>query len=197
MFAAIPVRLVDEGIDWPAWDWPAWITLGVVLVTAVLALLALVDARRTRHGQLVVEILRDWSTREAEEAHALHGELTEDKLVALTDRLFKPPRTRPSTEELEKDLTTWNQLVRLANLVEALGVLASEKAIASKTVYKMWGGPILEAWPKWDEAVKRLRRYVEEPDQFQYFEEIAVKMRRISRKRKRRRERQRRRETTS
>ncbi|MGH2845072.1 MAG: DUF4760 domain-containing protein [Thermoleophilaceae bacterium] len=180
MDAAIDVRLVGEGTDWAG-----WITLGIIVVSAIVAFLALLDARRTRHGQLVIEALRDWSTPEAEESHALHGQLTEETLVALTDRLFKTPAPRIAGEDHAEDLKTWNQAVRVANLIEALGVLVSTRALTSKVVYKMWGGAILEAWPKWDKAVKLLRHHENQPDQFQYLEEISLEMQRISRKRKR------------
>jgi hypothetical protein len=54
-----------------------------------------------------------------------------------------------------------------------------------ETVYKVWGGAILSAWRKWEEAVKRLRVYDDEPDTFIYFEEIALQMQRISAERRR------------
>jgi hypothetical protein len=190
MVATLSVKLVDDVPSWIA----ALATFGT-LVAAIVALIfaykagvaanrALDDAKQTRHGQLVVETLRDWSTREAEEAHALHGQLTEENLIALTDRLFETPSGRPSHKGLEEDLKSWSTLVRVANLIEALGILVSEGALTSEVVYKMWGGPILEAWPKWDEAVKRLRRYIKEPDQFIYFEKIALEMQEINAARK-------------
>jgi hypothetical protein len=85
-------------------------------------------------------------------------EFMEAKLVALVDRLFKPGPHPPPRTESATELATWNQLVRLANLIEALGVLASEKAhsegetapnrgtseervVATRSRLETWGAP--------------------------------------------------------
>ena len=53
-FSALHVKLVEQGIDWPAWisACAAVVTLLVVAITAGFALVGLWDARRTRHAQL-------------------------------------------------------------------------------------------------------------------------------------------------
>lgn len=179
MIAAVPVRIVSEGIDWPAWIAAVvtLITLIVVIVTARFAYRGLQDARHTRHGQLVTELSRQWLEPAAVEARALYGKgkYNAAAITALVERLFDPEKSASS-----KDRDDWAKLGLWANQIEALGVLASEKAITSEVVYKMWGGVILTSWPAWEAAIMRLRDQDEEPDTFQYFEEIYREMERIS-----------------
>ena len=125
----------------------AVLTLGVVIVTAWFALSGLRDARRTRHGQLVIEAMRDWTSPDATQAHALHAAYPERKIIELVDKMFKP-----GLQATDDERADWEKLSLVANLIEALGVLCSERAITPEVVYKMWGGAILSAWPKWDEA---------------------------------------------
>jgi hypothetical protein len=117
------------------------------------------------------------------EAHNLHAKYTEPQIVALVDKIFGPagPATARPTDQ---ELADWGKLVRVANLIEALGVIASEKAITPQVIYKMWGGAILSAWPAWDTAVHRLREYDREPDTFHHFEWISLEIKRISEDRK-------------
>jgi hypothetical protein len=178
----VPVRIVEQGIDWPAWisAGAAVLTLAVVAVTAIFALVGLWDARRTRHGQLVTEIMRDWSNPDTRRAHVLLASYPEDRITKLVDSLFAPGAEAEATDS---DLADWRQLSLLANLIESLGVLCSEKAITPDVVYKMWGGSILAAWPKWDEAVGKLREY-EHPDVFIHFEALGREIQRISAERK-------------
>lgn len=175
--APVPVRVADAGIDWPAWisAGAAMLTLIIVGFTAGFALVGLWDARRTRHAQLITEIMRAWTDPAAVEAHALHGKFTEQDIISLVDRVFAPGNTAAPN-----DLSDWSKLTRVANLIESLGVLVSEAAITPEVVYKMWGGAILTAWPKWDKAVTKLREYDGEPDTFVYFEEISLAIRGIS-----------------
>jgi hypothetical protein len=173
MFAALPVRLVDEGIDWPA-----WITLGVIIATAAVALFAVIDARRTRHGQLLIELQREWTEPEMVDAMKLYGTYSDREGIAnLVDQIFSPDAPKPPNPELLDD---WGKLSRWANLAEAMGVMTSEKAITPKLVYKMWGGGILSAWPRWEKAIPKLQDYNNEPDTYVHFQRIAGEMRRIS-----------------
>lgn len=59
---ALEVRLVDEGVDWPAWIAAsvALLTLGYLWWTVRHAKGALADARSTRHGQLILDINGQW-----------------------------------------------------------------------------------------------------------------------------------------
>jgi hypothetical protein len=174
--------MADQGTDWPAWisALAAAATLIVVVVTASVALRGLRDARQTRHGQLVTELMRDWTEPNMVEAIKLHGQYAEPKIVQLIDTIWGPAKRTP-TEDEQRD---YAKLILVANMIEALGVLASEKAITPEAIYKMWGGAILSAWPKWDTAINNLRIYDKEPDTFIHFESLAAEIRRISAERK-------------
>ncbi|MDQ3821680.1 MAG: DUF4760 domain-containing protein [Actinomycetota bacterium] len=168
--------------------WPQWIeslatagTFLVVVATGVVAYRALNDARETRHGQLITELMRDWTEPAAVAAHALHGRVTEKRIEELVTKAYGPSGGEATADELH-ELET---LMRIANLIEALGVLVSEKAITTELVYKMWGGAVLTAWPKWDNPIRLLREYDNEPDTFEHFEKLAEAVQRISDERKR------------
>jgi hypothetical protein len=169
------VKLVDQGIDWPA-----WITAGFTAVAALgvlFALWSLKDAKRTRHGMLMTEISRQWSDPVVVESLKLYGKHSEKRLVGLVDLLFGPPGETQTTDD---DRNVFSSLAVLANLIESMGVLVSETTITDEIVYKMWGGTILVVWEAWDEAIPKLRKYDGEPDTFKYFESIAHAMQRIS-----------------
>lgn len=176
------VRLVEEGTDWPAWisAGASVATLLIIFVTAWLAYRGLRDARRTRHGQLITDLTRDWTQPPMVEAQSLHGKYAETGIVSLVENVFGPT----SQEATDDELGDWSKLALVANFIEALGVLESERVISATVVYKMWGGAILSAWPAWDEAIEKLREYDDEPDTFEHFEKIANEMKRISEKRR-------------
>jgi Domain of unknown function (DUF4760) len=180
--AEISVRVVDQGIDWTAWitAGASIVTAALVLGTAIVAYRALEDAKRTRHAQLITELTRDWTHSVVVEAQSVHAKYAETGIVSLVERLFGPTKVKPTDDEL----SDWSKIVVVANSIEALGVLASEEAITPETIYKMWGGAILTAWPAWDEAITKLREYDREPDTFEYFEKIAQDMKRISEERR-------------
>jgi hypothetical protein len=187
VIAVLDVRVIDEGIDWLAWieAVASLVTLCVVVATAVFAYFALKDAKRTRHAQLATELIRHWTEPEAVKGRALYGagEYTAQDIADLVAKLFGPPGSAVTADER----SDWDMLALWANQVEFIGVLASEKAITPEVIYKMWGGGIQTAWKAWEPAVMRLREYDGEPDTYQYFQEIALKMRKIGRQRERER----------
>jgi hypothetical protein len=149
----------------------------IVLVTAIVALRALRDARSTRHGLLITEIMRQWADPVIVESIRFHPEYPSDKLAALVDRLHGP------ADELPTDEDDWSRLVVWANLIEAMGVLASVHAITEDVIYEMWGGGILKAWGSWERAVFKIREYDGQPETFLHFQELARAVQGINRSR--------------
>lgn len=182
-FGGVAAQLADHEAGWPAWisASAATVTTIVVVLSAIFALHGLWDARRTRYGQLITELQRQWTEPAVVESIRLHTEYPADRLGALVAKMFGPSRDIASLDERR----AWSKLALWANLIESMGVLVSEKTITPRVVYKMWGGGILAAWSSWELAVRDLRVYDDEPDTFQYFEEIALAMRTISDQRKR------------
>jgi hypothetical protein len=146
----------------------------------MLAFRGLRDARQTRHGQSITELMREWTEPTVVDAIALHGKYTEREIIELVNKMFGPSEERAKDEEL----LDGGKLILVANMIETLGVLASEKAITAEVIYKMWGGAILSAWPKWDDAIRNLREYDKQPDTFEHFEWIASEMKRVQRDRR-------------
>jgi len=171
-------------------EWPPWIsaltdvaTFLVVLVSAGFALSGFYDSRRTRYGQLITELQRQWTEPALVESIKLNAQYDAAKLQTFIAMMFGPDAS-PTDEERED----WSKLARLANLIESMGVLSSERALTHDVIYRMWGGQIMETWKRWEPAVVDLRDYDGEPDTFEYFQEVALAMRRIAAARKTARE---------
>jgi Domain of unknown function (DUF4760) len=178
--SASPYPLVPITIGGGGSDTAEWLTLIVLAITAFFALRALYDARKTRHGQLIAELQRQWNDPAIVDAIVLHRRYTDRKLADLVRAVFDPAAEQPSDEQY----ADWSSLARWANLIESMGVLASEGVVTPDLIYKLWGGGILEAWSRWQIAVQDLRSYDGEPDTFQYFEELAAAMQAINEQRR-------------
>jgi len=171
-------------------DWPAWI--GATAAVATLAYLtwaighakrALADGRKTRHGQLILDIGTAWSSPEIGESRELLAQRSGPGMVALVDSLFGPnPLHAPAQRATALD--EYTRLARLPYLIELIGVLALEDAITSRVVYTLWAGGILGAWEGWEEAVRQLRIHQKEYEAYVNFEWIANQMKAIHRERR-------------
>jgi 4-amino-4-deoxy-L-arabinose transferase-like glycosyltransferase len=192
----VPVRLVDQGIDWPGWvgALTALATLVIVALSVRYARNALEDARKTRHGQLILDIGTTWSSAEIGESRELLAKWSDPGIAALVDELWGPTvaiddprrfdwraqRARARAHRRRNDaLNEYFRLVRLPNLIELIGGLAVEGAITPRAVYTMWGGGILGAWDGWEEAVRQLRIHQNEAEAYANFEWIATQLRAI------------------
>jgi hypothetical protein len=154
----------------------------ILLITAFFALRGVEDARRTRHGQLVLDLTRQWDQPTVIEAGELHAALGKGAIVELLQRVFeRQAQDTPSDPEIEADLETYWKLMAIPNLIDMIGVLESEGVISARLVHKMWGPLILSAWDAWGgddgglaELRTHYRQYAEET--FAYFERLALKM---------------------
>lgn len=171
---SVPIRLVEQGTDWPAWITAVSSAAGLAILagTALFAYFALRDARRTRHAQLIIEIQDQWTSREIRDSWEQYGLVPESGIVDLVTTLHKPAQP-PATKE---QLDTYYALTTVANLIETIGALASEKALTRKVIYKMWGGVITGSWQAWDTAIPLLREFQKDPDIYHHFEKIAKAM---------------------
>jgi hypothetical protein len=168
----LPVRLIHEGTDWPA-----WITAGGTAIVAAFALVALAslrDARRTRHAAIVTDLSRRWDEPDATEARRRSGDYEPRALVELVERIYKPPPTATDKEKLE-DVEELFRLGRWLNLLETVGVLYTERALSRKVIFKLWGGQIASHWERWREAILLMRRLERRPGI--YFQQVAERMR--------------------
>ena len=67
--------------------------------------LGLQDGRRTRYGQFVVEVMRDWTSPDAKEAHVVHRDYSEAQITALVDKVWGAGG-QPTADEL----TAWKDV---------------------------------------------------------------------------------------
>lgn len=163
MLAAFPVKLVEEGIDWPAWisAVAAAATLVIVVATAIFAVVGLLDARRTRHAQLVLSLNDQWKSPAILASREMYWTYSSPTaIVKLVEKVHGPDEPR-ATEQEQED---YEALSATPNLIELIAVLRSDKAITTDLVYRMWGGDILSIWFYWENAVPTLQRLTREPD---------------------------------
>ena len=106
------------------------------------------DARRTRHGQLITEIQKQWTEPDILEAIRLQRIYKADRIAQLVDAMFGP-ETEQASEDEE---TAWATLAPWPNLIESVGVLCEVKAITPKVVYKMWG---VRSWKRGETGKQR------------------------------------------
>lgn len=156
----------------PLADAAANITAGATIALAIAALLALgslVDAKKTRHAQLVTDLSRRWDDRFMHQALVLWREYGADGTVALVDALWHPAVTRRDP----RDLRDWYRISVYPNLIETLGVYVHRDLISEELVYDLWGGSIIKAWDEWAPAVDRLRDHTKTEQVWENFETLA------------------------
>jgi hypothetical protein len=169
-------------------DWlgdPIWVTAAATSVLAagvVVALFGLRDARKTRDGELVIELSQRWNEPETVESRQLYSVRKASELAELVDRLYPPvgvanPK-QPSADEVE----LFQKLVRWPALIETVGVLREHGAISTEVIFKMWGYSIASAWETWRDAAEILRQRASYPGTFEFFEDLAVAMQKQARK---------------
>ena len=173
-----PVRIVEDN-TW--WDYvvQAAPVVGPLLVLAGLAFAwrQLRESRRTRHGQLIMDLSRRWDDADVLESARLLRLQGPEALVALVDMLWAPDvESRPPDY-----LDLWLRLSVQPNVIEAIAVLRDEKAVRERVIYKMWGAGIITTWDQWQHAVRRLREHQSRPEIWRYFEELAASMRKRER----------------
>lgn len=154
--------------------WVTAIATAVLAVGVFFALLGLWDARKTRDGQLVIDLARRWNEQDTVESKVAFSVEGPTKIIALMQRAYEPEGDQPASEV---DLAQFWVLTRWPNLIETIGVLHKHGTLSTRVVYRMWGAGILYAWTVWEEPVKELRRLDRSPDTFQYFEQVGAAMR--------------------
>jgi hypothetical protein len=170
----------------PGWNAIEWLTffIGVgtfasavfIGATAVLARGALADAKRTRHGQVVVELARQWSEAPMLESRLRFAEISNAELLALVQKMFGGP-VATTTPEIERYL----ELARLPDLIETIAALESEGVVSTRLIHKLWGSVIVNQWLGWRDAIFEIRKHDEQDAEgsYLYFQRLAAAMRRL------------------
>jgi hypothetical protein len=178
--APIPVRVVETGLDWPAWiaAISSAASLTLLVATAFFAWFALSDAKKTRHAQLILAVDEQWRTPSVQESIAAYARTNNEEIVALVQKLYSSEQSA-SEDERKK----YAMLAPWANLVETVGALEHEGSIDCDAIYNMWGGGIIEAWAAWKDAAPVLREATGRPGVFVHFERLAAAMNKVAAKR--------------
>jgi len=173
-----PVKIVSPGTDWATWA-VAFATF-LLACAALRALKSLRDAKRTRHATLITDLTRRFDEPLVADSWELWANTGQTEIMALIEKVYV---SRTATVKEHARLLT---LMVIPNLLETIGVLESEGALEAKTIYKMWGDTIIGAWNVWKRPIGRLRESeANRPWTYQYFQDLARKMRRIEAKRRR------------
>lgn len=140
------------------------------------ALEALADDQKTRHGLLLTELQKQWSDPKVLNATLRLGPLTRDGLSAVVKATWDMNTGKPSRRQRR----TWHEVSPLANFLEYMGVLVTEKILTKEMIYNTLGAAIIQSWATWEPSAKALRIYDDEPDTFVNFQKLAEAMQQIS-----------------
>lgn len=149
-------------------------TFGAMLIvggTAWYARGQLNDARRTRDGQLLIELSRRWEEPLVIEAQKLFARYTGKGIIKLIDDVYDPSGAK------EKEAAAFTALEAIPNLWETLGVLNAEKAISLSVIDRMWGEAIKKSWTNWQKPIEHLRAVTKTPTTYGNFERLAGDLR--------------------
>lgn len=152
--------------------WVTGIATAVLALGVIVAWLAVRDAKRTRHGQLIVSLNEQWRSQPILDSLDLYGTYTNEDIAALAALLFDPDE-RPAKPE---EVATYGKLAAAANLIETIGVLCEEQAITYEVVYKLWGGQIVQTWKPWEDVFQNVRGMLGEDDFLIYFDRLGREM---------------------
>src|SRR6516225_3424680 len=90
-----------------AFDWPSWVTaIGtaagalVVAVAAIIALVSLNDAKRTRHASLVTELDERWNDPLTIASVKLYSKHGPHGIIDLYERLYDPDARTLSDDDI-------------------------------------------------------------------------------------------------
>ncbi|MCW2974860.1 MAG: hypothetical protein JWM06_141 [Actinomycetia bacterium] len=154
-----------------------WLTGFATLALAlgvIFAWFSLRDARKTRHAQLVADFSKRWDSEEILASSKLGREFGPHGLVELTNKLYGPNASAPPNPS---NLADWYQALMWPNLLETVGVMVHDGALPRRMVYRMWGGPIIDAWRQdFSPAIAAHRQQKRDENIFRYFEWLAGEM---------------------
>jgi hypothetical protein len=172
---------LDHWVDQVNWDSVALVATGVgtliLAVGVIIALFGFWDARKTRDGELVIELSHRWNEPATVESRQAYSNERASELADMIDRLYPEVGVANQIQATPEDVELFQTLVRWPSLMETIGVLRDHGAISTEAIFKMWGYSIASAWETWKDAVSVLRDRASYPGTFRYFEDVAEAMR--------------------
>ncbi len=141
-----------------------WATVGLMAL-GLLAIIPIVQARRARDIEILMEIGRRWDSPEMAKARA--------KVDALS---HNGELTKTICEHYAQGGADYHELMREPGYLEDLGVIFYSGGIRKKTLMASMGFLVPERWAKWDEALSKLGEVRGRREHFSYFREMADEM---------------------
>jgi hypothetical protein len=155
-------------------------TMGLA-IGVVFAWSALRDARKTRHAQLLAVFSERFDDDSMNESAKLGRAFGPASLVQLSEKLYGSDAQHPpdpaDVEAWKANIDDWFSVTKWPNLLETIGVMVHAGALPRALIYRMWGGPIIDAWRRdWEKAVVAHRGHMDDANIYRYFEWLAEQM---------------------
>jgi hypothetical protein len=149
----------------------------IIAAFALVAFFSLLDARRTRHAQLLQDLSRRWDEPLAVRSRELAGEYEKEALLELVDRVYHP-RAWATPDDQREDADTLIRLAAALNLNETIGALWISRSLSARVIQRMWGASFEADWERWSAPIAMIRKEERDPGVYTNFERTARKMRR-------------------
>lgn len=160
----------EAGLTTATW-WLVGVT-GALAIAAWIALLGLLDARKTRHASVIAELSARWDDPWVQRSYALSSRYGPEGLVNLVRALWADNVVQPS----DADIVDWGRLCVYPNLLEAIALHLDDGAISESIVYRLWGDNMIRAWERWSDAIREARRLTRTPELWASLEDCAIAM---------------------
>lgn len=147
--------------------WLTALATVVLAVGVVFAWFAVRDARRTRHGQLIVDLSRRWD--ELAFAEQLLTRTSRARLLEFVNQLY-------GVDPAEYGPDQFLRLSELPSLVETIAVLVRQQSLTVEIVNDLWGPTISEIWSVWESAIVTMRELTGAFDTYSNFEWLAARL---------------------
>ena len=141
-----------------------WATAGLV-VLGLAAIVPILQNRRSREIDILMEIGRRWDSPEMMTSRSLVDRLSQDD--TLIDAVCSDDRR--GGEE-------YHELMREPGYLEDLGVIYYSRGIRPSSLIASMGYLVPERWAVWKDALERLGEVREKPQHFSFFREMAAEM---------------------
>jgi hypothetical protein len=163
------MMVVASRPDWAA-KMTAFSTLAtaiILLVTAIVALRQVGEARNARFAALAGDLTRRWDGILLRESRRAMIDHTAEEIRAIVERIYGGRADK-------KDETDYYRLQALPNFIESVAIMEDEiSGLSIELVDRLWGGAIIAAWERWELSVDYVRSQPHAQRVFVNFERLA------------------------
>lgn len=164
-------------IDWMlTWTTVLAISTGLmafaIIVTAVYAVIQLIDIRRTRCSNLLMQIYQTWDSDEYIKSRTMINQ------HCCAENLHESPKKLKEAMKAyeDKDAEEYYIMLRVANFFENLGFLGYKKYLNKNDAIDLFGDTAENYWNLFSAMAKydKCEREDRQPEAWVYFEELAL-----------------------